>query len=314
MKTLLSLLTAGLGICVHVANAQNIDSANTIGRVIVTPGGTPAGQFVAPWLDVPPTMQYVDGLPVVRESPHPPLPGSPFVAPLPGEIPGSLAFPTLAFVASLNGSNAVPFNPNYAWQGAAQFTLSNSTLVFGIMFSTDTAALDQARLIGLSGTPLLSLGEPQRVIHEPCNGIDPCSPGATIWSGQLILTEQQRSKFLAGGITLGLLPSRAFGDPNPIGEILGQIVAVGPDSDRDGVPDDRDACPDTPAGAVVNAHGCSIAQLSPCDANWRNHGAYVRCVIRSAVQFQRQHLITSAERRAVVRAAIHSDCGKHCSQ
>lgn len=28
------------------------------------------------------------------------------------------------------------------------------------------------------------------------------------------------------------------------------------DADRDGVTDDRDRCPNTPAGAVVDAHGC----------------------------------------------------------
>ncbi len=33
-------------------------------------------------------------------------------------------------------------------------------------------------------------------------------------------------------------------------------AAVDPDSDGDGVPDSRDHCPDTPAGAKVNAYGC----------------------------------------------------------
>ena len=36
------------------------------------------------------------------------------------------------------------------------------------------------------------------------------------------------------------------------------------DSDGDGVPDDRDLCPNTPAGTVVNAYGCPIT-LANCD-------------------------------------------------
>src|SRR5881397_2384057 len=42
------------------------------------------------------------------------------------------------------------------------------------------------------------------------------------------------------------------------------IVAVPVDSDGDGVPDGQDKCPGTPAVSVVDADGCSIAQLAPC--------------------------------------------------
>lgn len=34
-------------------------------------------------------------------------------------------------------------------------------------------------------------------------------------------------------------------------------AAVG-DADKDGVPDDKDRCPDTPAGAKVDANGCEL--------------------------------------------------------
>ena len=33
------------------------------------------------------------------------------------------------------------------------------------------------------------------------------------------------------------------------------------DSDYDGVPDDRDLCPDTPPGMEVDANGCSSSQV-----------------------------------------------------
>src|SRR5262249_54770272 len=52
------------------------------------------------------------------------------------------------------------------------------------------------------------------------------------------------------------------------------------DADCDGVGDSADRCPNTPAGSIVNANGCSIDQLAPCagpatGGTWRNHGEYV---------------------------------------
>ena len=69
------------------AKAQSvIDSATTTGPVTVALGGTPSGQFVAPWVDVPTTMPVVDGLPVVQEPPRPPVPGFP-ADPVPSAVP-----------------------------------------------------------------------------------------------------------------------------------------------------------------------------------------------------------------------------------
>jgi hypothetical protein len=82
------------------------------------------------------------------------------------------------------------------------------------------------------------------------------------------------------------------------------------DSDNDGVPDDRDRCPGTPAGAVVNTDGCSLAQLCPCDGPWRNHGAYVRCVVEHAWEFYRAGLITAAQRREAIAQGMTSNCGR----
>jgi hypothetical protein len=82
------------------------------------------------------------------------------------------------------------------------------------------------------------------------------------------------------------------------------------DSDSDGVPDDRDQCPNSPPGAVVNAHGCSIAQLCPCEGPWQNHSEYVQCVMERAGEFFDQGLIDENERKRITRAASRSDCGK----
>jgi hypothetical protein len=61
---------------------------------------------------------------------------------------------------------------------------------------------------------------------------------------------------------------------------------------------------------VVNANGCSLAQLCPCDGGWRNHGEYVRCAITHAWQFYRAGLISATERRDFIWNAVRSDCGK----
>src|SRR6185436_4908944 len=81
------------------------------------------------------------------------------------------------------------------------------------------------------------------------------------------------------------------------------------DRDGDGVPDWQDQCPGSPANAMVDEHGCSIAEASPCDGPWINHAEYVRSILRAAWQSYRANLITSDQRRALVREAVRSECG-----
>jgi hypothetical protein len=88
------------------------------------------------------------------------------------------------------------------------------------------------------------------------------------------------------------------------------LAGAGIDSDNDDVWDLSDECSDTPPGEAVNADGCSISQLVPCDGPWKNHGEYLARVIATVAQFQRQRLIRPAEARAIVREAARSDCGK----
>lgn len=87
------------------------------------------------------------------------------------------------------------------------------------------------------------------------------------------------------------------------------------DADGDGVADSLDLCPETPAGSVVDASGCSIEQLAPCSGpasggRWRNHGQYVSSVARAAVSFLEQGLISEAQAEAIVGSAARSKCGK----
>lgn len=86
------------------------------------------------------------------------------------------------------------------------------------------------------------------------------------------------------------------------------------DSDGDGVVDSADHCPATPAGARVDANGCSGAQLvsraCPTAAAWKNHGAYVSCVARASEAALAAGLLTDAERSAIQSAAARSSIGK----
>ena len=87
------------------------------------------------------------------------------------------------------------------------------------------------------------------------------------------------------------------------------VPILPPDADGDAVHDDADNCPGTPAGEVVNASGCSIDQLCPCENQWKNHGRYVSCVEDAAEDFAAAGLIVEEEKGAIVSEAGQSSCG-----
>jgi len=89
------------------------------------------------------------------------------------------------------------------------------------------------------------------------------------------------------------------------------------DVDGDGVGNASDECATTPIGAITDpAHGCSIAQLCPCEGRrgavmpWRNHGKYVSCVAHAADEFANAGLISQTAKNAAVSAAARSSCGQ----
>ena len=82
------------------------------------------------------------------------------------------------------------------------------------------------------------------------------------------------------------------------------------DDDNDGVLDGADRCLATAAGSIVDALGCSIADTCPCASEWRNHGAYQKCVSQTSERFLSLGLITGAQKDAIVSAAAGSSCGK----
>lgn len=89
----------------------------------------------------------------------------------------------------------------------------------------------------------------------------------------------------------------------------GEGDACDADIDADGVEDAVDACLPTPLGEVVNGGGCSIAELCPCENDWKNHGAYVRCVAHTSEDFVDAGLISETEKGTIVSTAGQSECG-----
>jgi hypothetical protein len=83
------------------------------------------------------------------------------------------------------------------------------------------------------------------------------------------------------------------------------------DDDGDGVADALDQCPDTAAGDLVGADGCSVC---PCDVTasgnaWGSHQMYMACVVGEARNRRADGTMTSKSVRHVIRMARHSTCG-----
>ncbi len=86
-------------------------------------------------------------------------------------------------------------------------------------------------------------------------------------------------------------------------------LCVGDDADQDGVPNESDLCPGTPAGTLVDNTGCNVDQAILCDADWRNARQYHRAVLRWARRMLRTGWFTTEERDQIMDDAVASDCG-----
>ncbi len=86
--------------------------------------------------------------------------------------------------------------------------------------------------------------------------------------------------------------------------------ACDPDSDNDGIDDNSDLCGDSAEGSIVDEQGCAVPQLCACDSNWKNHGAYVACVVSTTRDFVREDLMSQEERAEQISSAAQSECGQ----
>lgn len=82
------------------------------------------------------------------------------------------------------------------------------------------------------------------------------------------------------------------------------------DVDGDAVSDDIDKCLQTPVGQAVNIEGCSIQELCPCDNDWKNHGAFMRCTAKTSEEFVEKSLITYIEKDIIVSEGAVTSCGQ----
>ncbi len=129
-----------------------------------------------------------------------------------------------------------------------------------------------------------------------------------ITTGTVAIMPEQTAEIVAGMWTATF--TATVRGPHRVQDLLfgGPILIL--DSDGDGIPDYLDDCRSTPAGSLVNASGCSIADLCPCEGDWKNHGEFERCVKEAAKDFKKARLITEKEKHEIEKAAHESDCGK----
>ena len=136
--------------------------------------------------------------------------------------------------------------------------------------------------------------------HHPAAHPQVRSTAARVARPLLLLASGLLALAQIGGLAL---PTAAASADSPAGTA----------DDQDGIGASDDICIATPAGAQVDAAGCSIAQLCPCrpeSDGWQNHAAYLACVAQAAQQFIDLGLIATPEQGAILARADRSRCGK----
>ncbi len=81
------------------------------------------------------------------------------------------------------------------------------------------------------------------------------------------------------------------------------------DSDGDGIIDGDDVCLGSTVGEPVLENGCSWDQECLCEARWKNHGAFVKCVAHATNDLVDLGLITDEEKDVIQSNAGNSSCG-----
>src|SRR6266568_2548316 len=205
-----------------------------------------------------------------------------------GSLVCGVAQGAIQFTAVLDGASEVPPNKSMA-TGIGTFTLEGNILTFSVIVEELTPSLTSyvygPAKADSNASPIFSLGIPNAISFCTLCTNPPATYGFSSEGNEPTLTTPQIAALLAGEFYVSI-NTPTF----PNGEIRGQILPQ--DSDQDGVPDYLDHCSDTAAGAAVNEHGCSIAQLCPCDGSWKNHGQYIRAVAITAADFRRHRWIT----------------------
>jgi hypothetical protein len=251
-----------------------------------------------------------------------------------GPFTGSLSETWESFNDYLTGPRYLP-TPTSIMGGGALISnslmsvyLTNSAISFGLGDSGNAQVADGTKGMGMDGfaqTATITFVKPVVDFGAYWGANTPPTP-ATV---SLVFSDGSFESFTFSAPHDGALNWHGWhfgtgitsvsysGDFVVVDGLQANVITI-PDADGDGVPDSQDQCPNTPAGAVVDAHGCSIDQLVPCagpssGGTWNNHGQYVSAVAQTAGAFSAAGLITDAEQAAIVRAAAQSNCGRKVS-
>ncbi len=247
-----------------------------------------------------------------------------------GIFPGPFVPPVPNLTANLKGAKAIPPNkspvtaratcglasfsfPSYIYTFFIEvdFRLSQITNNPNIVPDRPSIQYHDGKIVEDTGCPP---GECPFILSPPplpwltfCDGCpdEPFSPAT--FEGRFAVTPEQVAALATGQWYVNVTFATSNGIPLPHYTIRGQIMV---DSDEDGVPDDQDECPGTPVGAVVDAYGCSIEQLCPCDGPWKNQGEYLERVEEVTADFHHEGLITKRQRQAILHDAEHLECGQ----
>lgn len=245
-------------------------------------------------------------------------------APLPAKAQTGIVFGVM-----LSGTTAIPTN-TVAGVVCGRLWLDGTNLTYRFAGRGTRSALE------LRGPNSFETNGPLLFILDPFDsGLDaygPCEAAAGIPAGPLQPWENPRQAIPLSEGTVAIEPSqipqlmggqwyahsttaqggrgRGHRDDTPevIVPIRGQILPL--DSDGDGVPDYLDHCPGTPLESLVNSQGCTLEQLAPCDAPWKNHGAYMNALRQALESFVQEGLLDGAQSRALFESGAQSDCGK----
>jgi hypothetical protein len=160
---------------------------------------------------------------------------------------------------------------------------------------------------------------------------------ATINGEPVVLTSGRRQPANGPDISIVVTSARTGAAPYVIVLTAVPDDPQVPDVDGDGVEDERDNCPTLANGdqhdadgdrvgdvcdqcadsddTLVNAQGCSVAQLCPCDAptptsSWTDQTEYLRCVARATRVLRREGQISRGESLGILRRALRSGCGR----
>lgn len=137
------------------------------------------------------------------------------------------------------------------------------------------------------------------------------APGTTTQVNELISNESQSSS----AELWGLLREQCLADADNDGicdEDDNCVNVANTDqvnSDSDAAGDACDPCPTDSPDDPDNNGVCGLQEACPCDADWKNHGDYVTCVVKDTKQQVRLGLLTDQQRAEQISAAAQNTCG-----